>query len=76
MALGFLSISLVFYALQTQDIQFIKEDAATFFIHGLFAWIAGCIISLSFFVIKTGSRYFFLLAPIISVWLYGLKLLF
>ena len=28
MALGFLSISLVFYALQTQDIQFIKEDAA------------------------------------------------
>jgi len=78
-ALGFACISLIFHIAQQSGMFEQATDRViidAFFQNAMFAWIAGIIISIGYFIIQNPLKYLCLLAPILSVIIYGLKLTF
>ena len=77
-AIGFLSITIMFHILQTQGYftQIADQTAiSSIFQKAIFAWLAGSAISIGYLVINHAIRYVLLLAPILAVIAYWLKLM-
>ena len=71
-AFGFAAISLMFHLAQSQSMFAQATDRSpidAFYQNAMFAWLAGIVISVGFYIIQNPLKYVFLVAPVLSVFM-------